>query len=106
MWQQPIDYASPMTSTRGTKLRRLGAMHPAIAVALIAGGVILIVAPFFNNATWLTQEAALIPNTHGTPTGLSSPLPDIYTFACFCVGVLMIGIAVVGSIFPRTSSID
>lgn len=76
-------------------------MKPALAIALVIGGVVLICVPPASTYLLCNQLLQAQQTIADSPTGMPTmSLPimsDEYRVACFVTGVAMIGVAVMSS---------
>ena len=79
-------------------------MKPAVAVALILCGAILIVVPPLSNFFWGLNVTRLSEATHMVAMGLPGQMGGEYQFGCFAGGAAMIGIAIYASVWRCESA--
>jgi hypothetical protein len=70
-------------------------MKPAVAFALIVGGVILIALPPVSDHEWRADLAKLLERG-SLQVNLQGQMEAPYRFGCYVAGVLMIAAAAVG----------
>ena len=73
-------------------------MKPAVAIALIAAGVVLVAIPPLSDTLWRADAIRLMTQRGFNSVNVGGQMDAPYKFGCFLAGVFVIGIAVRHSI--------
>ncbi len=78
-------------------------MKSSVAITLILCGVLVVAIPALSHAWDGLMLAVTLP--HIMPNGSMNvgSIPDLYGAACWTLGTVMIGVAVVGSVMVRAT---
>jgi len=79
-------------------------MRPAVSVALIVcGAIIVVIPPVYDYLLAQMGASVMVARTDMASINVGEPLSQVYRFGCFALGAAMIVIAIVGA-FKKTQS--
>jgi hypothetical protein len=73
-------------------------MKSSVAIALIIMGVLVIITPPVSNYLHSREVAKLLAQEGPNSVSLGGGMSETYSFGCWTAGLLMVGLAVFGSI--------
>jgi hypothetical protein len=80
-------------------------MKTPVAVTLIIMGALLVMTPALSDCLYQRNLVALMSHPGITSVNLDGKMDDLYRFGCWLTGSIMVGVAVLCSLFVRRETV-